>query len=607
MANQVNLGELVVVIRGDTKQMEAAAKRVADALKQAEHNVKSSGTRIEGSIQGMVTRFVGLAAVLQTVRMAVNNFQHTMGDVSALDKVSQATGIAIERLDSLKQAAAMHGVQWEQLSQVVTQFSARLREFSQNDVSAGAQAFRALGIRIRDSQGNLRSIDSLLPQLADAFAKYGDGANKAAIASALFGEQGGPQMTRFLNQGSQAIARQRLEIEQQGRVVTREGVEKARQYERVMAELNSAVDALSRDFAMMLAPSIITAAKAINEFFNSMRMGSSTSIEQLNTRMAELQAREEKLKTDLADPGFWGAFANAAGARTELENIRKEMDAIAERQANLRGGFTTTVTVEQNNRPNAPGLPNQQALERFNELKALGKQLTLEMMTAQEALNKVERDYAAALAQGSISRETYNRAIRDASVQYNESQNALAASLGVTFTANETMLQQQARIEEAFRRGGISAEMYGRAMQNASVTSAANMTALAQQLGSTLTTVFAKSKAAAIASGIINTAVGVTQALRTYPPPLSFAMAGLQAAAGAAQIAAIRSTSETGGGSVPAPSAAAASSAAPAQQSTLFVSGINPNDIFTGQHMRQLASSMIDFQKQGGKIVLGQT
>jgi len=410
-------------------------------------------------------------------------------------------------------------------------------------------------------------------------------------------------MTRFLNQGSEAIRRQRQELERSGRVVTQEGVQKAREYERVIAQLNAAVDELSRDFALMLAPSITAAARAINDFFSSMRL---SSVDQLNGRLAELQEREKKLQQDLADPGWWGAWARNSGAQQELENVRKEIEAITERMAAMRGGFTTTVTVERGGE--APALPNAAALERYNELKALGKTLTLQMLTAQEALTKVERDYAAALAQGSISRETYNRAMHSASVAYIENQNSLAEALGVTFTAQEKMLQQQARIEEAFRRGGISAEMYGRAMQNASVTSAANMTALAQQVSSTITTVFGKSKAAAVASGIINTAVGVTQALRTYPPPLSFVMAGLQAAAGAAQIAAIRSTTESGGTAAPAPSSAApVAAAAPINNSTLYVEGINPGQMFTGAQMRELASSMIDFQKQGGKIVLGQT
>lgn len=53
---------------------------------------------------------------------------------------------------------------------------------------------------------------------------------------------------------------------------------------------------------------------------------------------------------------------------------------------------------------------------------------------------------------------------------------------------------------------------------------------------------FEMNKKAQIAMAIVNTAAGVTQALKTYPPPFSFIMAAAQFAAGVAQINAIKST-----------------------------------------------------------------
>lgn len=53
---------------------------------------------------------------------------------------------------------------------------------------------------------------------------------------------------------------------------------------------------------------------------------------------------------------------------------------------------------------------------------------------------------------------------------------------------------------------------------------------------------FEINKIAGIATATINTAIGVTQALRAYPPPISFVMAALQLAAGVAQIQQIQST-----------------------------------------------------------------
>ena len=46
----------------------------------------------------------------------------------------------------------------------------------------------------------------------------------------------------------------------------------------------------------------------------------------------------------------------------------------------------------------------------------------------------------------------------------------------------------------------------------------------------------------------MSTATGATKALETYPPPLSFAMAAAQVAAGMAQVATIKAQSFDGGG-----------------------------------------------------------
>lgn len=59
---------------------------------------------------------------------------------------------------------------------------------------------------------------------------------------------------------------------------------------------------------------------------------------------------------------------------------------------------------------------------------------------------------------------------------------------------------------------------------------------------------FAVAKAYNIAKAMMSTATGATKALETYPPPLSFAMAAAQVAAGMAQVATIKAQSFDGGG-----------------------------------------------------------
>lgn len=124
---------------------------------------------------------------------------------------------------------------------------------------------------------------------------------------------------------------------------------------------------------------------------------------------------------------------------------------------------------------------------------------------------------------------------------------------------------------------------------------------------------FKINKAAGIATAIVNTAQAVTKALAAYPPPISFAMAAAQAAAGFAQISAIRSA-KFGGGGGQAPSVTgspAAGAAAPRQASStsqqdagrLTVENVNVGSLYDGETVRMLAERLAEHQKNGGTVV----
>lgn len=78
-------------------------------------------------------------------------------------------------------------------------------------------------------------------------------------------------------------------------------------------------------------------------------------------------------------------------------------------------------------------------------------------------------------------------------------------------------------------------------------------------------TMFEINKVAGIANAVVNTAEGVTKTLAKYPGPIGIALAAVHAAAGIAQINAIRST-QFGGGGGAAPSVSGSGGGLPAEQ-----------------------------------------
>jgi hypothetical protein len=121
---------------------------------------------------------------------------------------------------------------------------------------------------------------------------------------------------------------------------------------------------------------------------------------------------------------------------------------------------------------------------------------------------------------------------------------------------------------------------------------------------STITSISAKEskkqfeihKRVSIAEAIANTAAGITRAFKDLGPWAAWSQAASVAAAGAAQIAAIRSTTFEGGGTVTGPTAAPTESASRAPARVIIdLHG----DSFSGDSMRALVGKLADAQKDG--------
>jgi len=115
-------------------------------------------------------------------------------------------------------------------------------------------------------------------------------------------------------------------------------------------------------------------------------------------------------------------------------------------------------------------------------------------------------------------------------------------------------------------------------------------------------------KAFSVAQALINTYEGITKAL-TLPFPLNWAQAAAVGAAGFAQVASIINTSKgsSGGSASSGVSAGAASASTPSQTLNLSLQGISPSALYSGDQVRELAQTLVQYQRDGGQLVLVET
>lgn len=174
------------------------------------------------------------------------------------------------------------------------------------------------------------------------------------------------------------------------------------------------------------------------------------------------------------------------------------------------------------------------------------------------------------------------------------------------------------RISALMKDGTLDVKVLGNAYKKVAEQQEQAFDSMVSSVTSALTQVFDKSKGVAIASAIVNAYQAISKAYTAAPPPYNLALAAAQAAMSFAQVANIqKTTSGTKSGSKSTPSTPPASAPAGGGSGggsggspgalagqTLFVDGLNPNDLLSGSMVRDLAAKLIQYQKDGGKVVL---
>jgi hypothetical protein len=194
--------------------MDALLRIKADV--QGENNIR----RLGNSLQGLQGQAKNAAMGFNNLKGALAGFgaviagSAIVGGLSTIVKKSidagdelfnlQAkTGIAANALIGIGNAAKLADVDVGALGKGITKLNVNLVKAAEGNEDLGRK-FKALGVSVKDSNGQVVPADKALKQIADRFADMPDGAQKAAAAVALFGKSGA-DLIPLLNEGAASM------------------------------------------------------------------------------------------------------------------------------------------------------------------------------------------------------------------------------------------------------------------------------------------------------------------------------------------------------------------------------------------------------------------
>jgi hypothetical protein len=253
--SQAQIGNLNVRLGIDTAQF-------SNGLKQAQ----SSLAGLSGSLKTLaVGAAAGAAAALTALAFALGNSLKRMDD---LGKAAQRVGIPVDEFSKLEYAARLSDVSLESLTTTLARFSRSLSEISAGGDNDAGAALRALGISATDAEGKLRPTSAIIEDVAAKFETMRDGANKTALAIALFGRSGA-DMIPLLNGGREAIRGAGEELERFGGVVTPQAARQAEQFNDNLTRLQTAFDSLMREAIGPILPHLVALTERFIELVKS--------------------------------------------------------------------------------------------------------------------------------------------------------------------------------------------------------------------------------------------------------------------------------------------------------------------------------------------------
>jgi hypothetical protein len=229
----------------DTKRAE---KRLAALGKEAQRVGKVIGTAIAG---GAIAVATGLTAM---VKSAIDS-------ADAIRDLSIRTGVSTETLSAFGYAASQTGTDIDTLAKGMKVLAKNVAD-SLNPTSEQSKVFKALGIEVKDAQGNLRDIGDLIPEIADRFKVMEDGTTKAALAQALFG-RAGLELTEFLNQGSSGLAEFTDRARELGIVLDSDTAAAADSFNDTLGDLK----AVTQGYALALAKELLPDLQSLADSF----------------------------------------------------------------------------------------------------------------------------------------------------------------------------------------------------------------------------------------------------------------------------------------------------------------------------------------------------
>lgn len=255
---------LVTSIGGFVGPLGQAERELDKRTKRMNKMAYEFGRSLGSSLKSAAGQFVAFAGVSVSIGAAASSLKSAIDRADELRDMSIRLGVGVDVLSKWSYAAKQTGTDLDGLGRGLKILAKNAADAMDSDSSNG-KLFGALGVSVKDAQGDLRDLDKILPDIADKFKKLEDGTTKAAIAQELFGKSG-LELTEFLNQGASGLSEMEARARALGIVIGQDTADAADEFNDKLGDLKAIGEGFATIIASKLLPDLIRLVDSMANF-----------------------------------------------------------------------------------------------------------------------------------------------------------------------------------------------------------------------------------------------------------------------------------------------------------------------------------------------------
>ena len=230
-----------------------AADKLGINLPEGAMKALNSLNGINAGTAAAVGGFAALvAAVVKVEKQLMSITKESAEYAKEVKTLASVTGQSVEEVQEWQYASDMLGVTYDRVKDSLKEITNKMQE-AQNGSEDTAKAFETLGVKLEDTDGNLRSADAVFYDVIDSLGNMSNQAQRDALAMDLMSESA-QELNPLIEVGSDGLKQYTDEAHELGYVLDNEAIKALNETDTAQQKLLKTQEAVTKQISAEYAP-----------------------------------------------------------------------------------------------------------------------------------------------------------------------------------------------------------------------------------------------------------------------------------------------------------------------------------------------------------------